>query len=731
MVDLCEELKKGLYNWYPFKEGATIYYALDGDVEGLQELACESVDYIVASYIIEKSKNPVELLTTIYSKLKKDGHLLVGCENRLGLRYFCGDREPFTEKCFDGLENYSNYYESDRGNIDGRLYAGYELKEFLEAAGFNYSVRYTVLPGLEMPQQLYASDYLPEEEIEIRFTRIYHNPDTVYMYEDKLYDSLIKNGTFHQMANAYLFDCSKNNEFYEINHVTTSMDRGNDKAMATIIEKSGKVIKKALYNVGNDSIKTLLSNTEDIVNSGISVVPLELKDYENGCLGVSMPYVKADTALTYLRETFKQDKELFKSEVERYISVVLASSKKCENQPKDNELGDYYEKVYIDMVPLNCFYIDGDFVFYDQEYVLYNYPINVLLFRILDIIYMNDRTMLGEVPFSYFTDKYGFTKKVDLLRKYAGNYIEKLRNRDVLASYNAKHLATFESINTNRQKVNYSLEKYIDIFADVLKNTQNKDVYIFGAGKWARKFYSEYKSQCNIKAFIDNSSFNQGNIVDGLKVIGPMELANVDVANIKVIVCVKYYSTILLQLKKLGITNYAIYDPFVDYSYLLKQSETIENKVDDRACDETYADKKYKVGYIAGVFDLFHRGHLNLLRRAKEQCEYLIVGVVSDEQARASKKKSPYVNEDDRVEIVRACKYVDNAEVLPRYSSGTKDAYKRYHFDVQFSGSDYEDDPEWLAEREWLRARGSDIVFFPYTQSTSSTKIKEQIENDK
>ena len=142
---------------------------------------------------------------------------------------------------------------------------------------------------------------------------------------------------------------------------------------------------------------------------------------------------------------------------------------------------------------------------------------------------------------------------------------------------------------------------------------------------------------------------------------------------------------------------------------------------------EDAAPKKYHTGYIAGVFDLFHVGHLNMFKRAKEQCDYLIVGVVTDESVIRDKKTSPYIPFEERIEMVRSCRYVDEAVEIPADFGDTDEAYRRYRFDVQFSGSDYENDPEWLAKKVFLQKQGSDLVFFPYTQSTSSTKLKEMI----
>ncbi|MBR4667270.1 MAG: adenylyltransferase/cytidyltransferase family protein [Butyrivibrio sp.] len=141
----------------------------------------------------------------------------------------------------------------------------------------------------------------------------------------------------------------------------------------------------------------------------------------------------------------------------------------------------------------------------------------------------------------------------------------------------------------------------------------------------------------------------------------------------------------------------------------------------------TIEPKKYKVGYISGVFDLFHIGHVNLFRRAKEQCNYLIVGVVTDEQVISSKKTRPHIPFDQRKAVVESCRYVDEAVRIPPEAPGPEEAYMRYHFDAQFSGSDYVDDPYWLACQKWLRERGADLVFFPYTEETSSSKIKEEL----
>lgn len=135
----------------------------------------------------------------------------------------------------------------------------------------------------------------------------------------------------------------------------------------------------------------------------------------------------------------------------------------------------------------------------------------------------------------------------------------------------------------------------------------------------------------------------------------------------------------------------------------------------------------YDKGYCAGVYDLFHIGHVNLFRRAKEQCKYLVVGVLTDELVMHFKGNMPYVPFEERLQMVAACRYVDEAVPVTFETIGKIDAWAQYHYDAFFSGDDYEGNPVWMEEKRLLNERGSDIVFFPYTQTTSSTKIKQAI----
>lgn len=135
--------------------------------------------------------------------------------------------------------------------------------------------------------------------------------------------------------------------------------------------------------------------------------------------------------------------------------------------------------------------------------------------------------------------------------------------------------------------------------------------------------------------------------------------------------------------------------------------------------------KKYKIGYTTGVFDMFHIGHLNILKRAKEQCEYLIVGVSIDELVENYKHKTPIIPFEERVAIVEAIKYVD--KVVPQYSMDKFVAWERLRFDVIFHGDDWKGSDMYNEIEKKFGEVGVNIVFLPHTDGTSSTLLSEKL----
>ena len=131
------------------------------------------------------------------------------------------------------------------------------------------------------------------------------------------------------------------------------------------------------------------------------------------------------------------------------------------------------------------------------------------------------------------------------------------------------------------------------------------------------------------------------------------------------------------------------------------------------------------IGYTTGVFDMFHMGHLNILRRAKEQCDYLIVGVTTDSLCYDRKSKYPVICEKDRMDIVAAIRYVD--KVIPQESMDKVDVVKEYGINLVFVGSDWKGTDAWNQYEKEFAEYGCSVVYLDYTEGVSSSMLRDKL----
>lgn len=776
MVDIdgqdCESIirdfSKGALVWYNFRQDSRILYIYsrqsdeavlelleskgkvdDCSVEQLlnNQIVGNAYDYIVGIDVIEESRYPQKLLNICHGLLKPEGRLVIGTENRYAIKYICGDRDPYTNHNFDGIENYRRLSDADWDSIAGRCYSMSELKLMLSQAGFENDKFYSVMPSLQETQLVYAEGYEPVEELAMRYFPLYNYPDSVFLEEQYLYTDLIKNGMFHKMANAYIIECSIDGQFDNTIHATISLDRGHDNALVTSICEHGgvrNVLKKAVYEEGIHKLKEMQDNLNDLHARGINVVDSSV---ENDTF--VMPYVDAPVAMNELKVIAKKDKNAFLKAMDDMYELILNSSEhtgvlsqKDRNSADGRDVGPVLARGYIDMVPLNCFYDESAkdaksrFIYYDQEFYWENCPAKAVMYRSITIIYDGtDKEFERIVPKRELFDRYGLSECEDMWQRMSSRFTDVLRNQKPLRPYYENKRIDGRILYTNREKINYSAKEYQKIFVDIFDGfDDSKKLILFGSGRFSERFLFQFAGDYNIYSIVDNNSAKWGTTMQGVPINSPDILKDIPERERHIIICIKGYNGVVNQLKDMGIKDYHIYDPGNDYPNKRKEQvaqrlAAVQENNSVAGLNKSDIDKPYNVGYIAGVFDLFHIGHLNMFKRAKEQCRYLIVGVVSDEGVRLNKQAEPFVPFDERIEMVRSCKYVDEAIKLPLDFCGTRDMFKIYHFDVQFSGSDYEHDPAWLAEKEFLEKNGSTMVFFPYTQSTSSTKLKKAIES--
>lgn len=240
-----------------------------------------------------------------------------------------------------------------------------------------------------------------------------------------------------------------------------------------------------------------------------------------------------------------------------------------------------------------------------------------------------------------------------------------------------------------------------------------KEIIVFGTGKYFENYMACYglEREKHPLFAVDNNPSAVGGRKLGVEIKSPDALSEMEPNSFYVVICCAGHEEIGRQLDSMGIVDYHYYKPV-----------PIEDMFDEGMADGA---KPYGIGYVPGVFDLFHVGHLNLLRRSRARCEYLIAGVLTDELVEYFKKKRPVVPYAQRAAVVGAISYVDRVVPVDFTNTYKIDAWKKYHYDCHFSGNDHGAD--WNEDLRQLREVGSNMEFFEYTRATSSTQIKKML----
>lgn len=779
--ELLKELHTGLIRWYPFETNTRILFFVPDaahdpmrtEREDMAEWLKKSgrsvtvtapdafslsshsgYDYVCLLGVIEFLKDPAEFLENAGKALKPGGKLLIGTDNRFSIRYFCGDHDLFTDRSFDGIENYETLFPQDKEQFGARSFARFELDDFLSKAGIESVRYYSVFPDIRYTQLVYAEDYEPNEELVIRYFPMYNHPSSVFLYEEKLLNSLAANGMLHRMANGYLIECVIGSEsLSDICHATLALDRGGN-SMITRVRKQPFPGSHALpegtfdpdYSVekipcgegGEQKIRDLLDHAAALAKHGIKAVPAECVDGR-----YVMPYMTAAGGIRYFMELAGKGRDAFLDGIDRYYRLLLQSSEILPEDPdvtfgtdpvsgkpvKCRKPGAVLKEGYLDLMPLNAFVINDEFYFYDQEFAADHYPAKAILMRAVGHIYSPGKIISNVVPYDEVLEHFELREDQGNWYRLAGKFTNELRHETTLYDFTSRHQHDTMAISTNRERISFSVTEYQRLFVELFREIEGRDLILFGTGAFTRQFLSMFAEDVKVSMLLDNNPAKQGTKMQGIPVCAPGVLKEMDPDSYKLIICIKQYVGVLQQIRPYGVKHLGIFDPYTRYEMpgSTKRNPAMRKKPLEEAQSKggkTEQKKPYHTGYISGVFDLFHIGHLNLFRRAKEYCDYLIVGVSSDEWVRRIKETDPVVPFEERRAIVEACRYVDEAVEIPTYADDSLNAWRRYRFDVQFSGSDYEHDKGWLDLKAKLEENGATLIFFPYTEGTSTTKRK-------
>lgn len=505
--NLLSELRRGLISWYDFKEDSRVleigagFGALTGVLcekclhvtatersvfrarqlakryeytENLDVYAGDvrdvsfdgKFDYIILAGVLEvigggtpDIRVYADYVRYLKTLLADGGRLLIAADNRMGLKYFCGAVEPYTNKAFAGI-NHHMYHAR------GCAFTKKQLEEIAAEAGFLHHKFYYPLPDYKMPQLIYTDACLPEKNLKERLIPYYSRTDTLVANELDLYDDVIANGMFPAMANSFLIECSMEEEMGSTEYAAISTDRGHERSFATVIYKekqasipdpaAGRKVKKMfLYPQGRKQADLLMENIRDLEQHGIPVVSHEQD--ENGV--ITQPYIAFPTLSNVLKKVIRTDVTKFEQIMDRIHAYILQSSEKAEEgknafldrclsdldadtkktdekkrQEKERlkgmDFGPILKKAYMELIPLNCFYSEKEdvFLYFDQEFVRRDYPAQYVMFRAIHYVYCFTEGAERYYPKQKLIGRYGMSDTWDLYLQEERRFLDEVRN---------------------------------------------------------------------------------------------------------------------------------------------------------------------------------------------------------------------------------------------------------------------------------------------------------------
>ena len=320
------------------------------------------------------------------------------------------------------------------------------------------------------------------------------------------------------------------------------------------------------------------------------------------------------------------------------------------------------------------------------------------------------------MPLKNLKERYGFSSAWEYYEREEEQFQKELRRRNIFSGFYQWVRYYGNVMKENRRNLDRRKGGMEGGYFDPFYNLDGRRVVLFGSGRIADDYLEKYGRIYAPFFLVDNNREKWGSKKCGIEIKAPDSLNRLMYGTYRVIIVIKDYEPVVRQLEAMGIRedSYRIF------------SREMEPLLGEKMVD-AMSDGKYHMGYVTGVFDLFHIGHLNLLKNCKKRCHYLVAGVLTDELTMQDKAKTPFISFEERLEIVKQCRYVDRVVAVDAHNTNKIDAWKELRYGCLFSGSDHEGQPYWVWLQRKLRTLGAELEFFPYTQSTSSTMLQAAI----
>ncbi|WP_303814436.1 hypothetical protein [Selenomonas ruminantium] len=530
------------FSWYEFPQHDSVLLAGDVPEMAYQEAnriftrvrkydeCAYDVDMKFAAILVfggyNREKNEI-LLRKLKYNLSANSVMLWAADNKLGTRFFCGDKHL--------------------GN-EGEYFTLATWKDMFAIADIKLTKIYYLMPDWHMVKGIYAK---APNKIDKRFLHYTDSPNIIRDEADLLGD-VLKDKMFPKMANAFLFEYRCDNQRNDLMEMQFSPTKGR-KDSSVLQLYPDKVVKSSLYDGG--SIKHIYDNGEILRTMGINVVQQQYIGKK-----IIMPYINAPLVSSVMVDTAAKSVTGFRSMLEKFWQCILRSAEytNVNNFPVENiNCKNVLKKAYIDMVPTNSFYMNDDFVFFDQEYCYANYPAEYVMFRALLVLYNTNKDLEKIVPLNdvkkwfclerlwpYFYDYEVNDLQHDLLKwNIYGKFYQDVNVSQLAARRNCNIVSHISDFYEN------------NLFADIGK----KKIILFGAGAYCNRYIKKYGKDYLPAYIVDNDVNKWYKYKNGIEILPPSSFETENIDNIRVIICTKESISIERQLQGMGIMDYRVF----------------------------------------------------------------------------------------------------------------------------------------------------------------------------
>lgn len=496
-------LRKNILNWYPFKKESSVLEIGCG-LGAITNMLCEKCndvtavelskkratatllrcrekenleiivgnlndiefgkkfDYITLIGVLEyqgqytETDNPyADFLRTIKKLLKPDGKLLIGIENKYGLKYWCGAKEDHTGIPFDGMNQYRI------GNKNAQTFSKKELNQLIKISGFKNTYFYYPMPDYKLPTVIYSEKKLPDTENMQDLQPYYTDKSTLIADEMGMYKDLIENNVFEFFSNSFLVECSDAN-VGEVSFANISSERLEKYRIITRFRGEDTVEKFALNeNLGKEHLYQTIKNQEALCKAGLKVWNAQMEE------GIIKSKRSHEQLLeNKLLELYKeQNTEEIYAMYDRVYNEILKSSVYATEE--DNILyeleiaernngknyGSILKIAYLDMIFRNAFYKGQEIYWFDQEWILENVPAKYVLYYAMQRFYQSYPWVENVVSINSLAEKYDMLSVWQDFKKLEGLFYELVSDEYHFAESQAVRGGSMQSCITNIKKI--------------------------------------------------------------------------------------------------------------------------------------------------------------------------------------------------------------------------------------------------------------------------------------